>query len=188
MKTNRFLPGLVLFIVLVLATGPAQAHKVNIFAYSEGDIIFTESYFPDGRKVQGGKIEVYDKNGAKLIEGVTNKEGAFNFKTPKKEDLKIVLIATLGHKNSFLIRAEEIETVAAQDKTGTPAVESPPQKANHDGSPQASVVESSKSSTRKPRQHMEPPKESNVLAILAGLGFIFGLSYLMLHFTKKDKS
>jgi len=99
-------------ITLVLAVswvGAALAHKVNIFAYVEGDTVYTESYFPDGQKVEGGKIEVYDSQGNKLLEGKTDSEGQFSFKVPKRDDLKIVLIATMGHKNSFLLKKEELE-------------------------------------------------------------------------------
>ena len=192
MQIDRFFPGLVLGVMLVLAAGPARAHKVNIFAYSEGDTIFTESYFPDGRKVQGGKVEVYDSAGAKLLEGVTDKEGIFNFKTPKKDDFKIVLIATMGHKNSFLIGADEIEAVASGNQSSPPAVVSNPTKEiardeaiqKEIDPTQAEVTE--ESSKKKNRRRMEPPKESNAVAILAGLGFIFGLTSLVLHFTKKD--
>jgi nickel transport protein len=81
--------GVVGISILFMST-LAWAHKVNVFAYSEGNTIFTESYFPDGRKVQGGKIEVYDSAGAKLLEGTNDEKGVFNFKPPKKDDLKIV--------------------------------------------------------------------------------------------------
>ena len=44
----------------------AFTHKVNIFAYVEGDTVYTESYFSDGKKVEGGVVEVYDSEGNKL--------------------------------------------------------------------------------------------------------------------------
>ncbi len=97
-----------LFVVLS-ATGPALAHKVNLFAYAEGGTIFTESYFPDGRAVEKGMVLVYDSSDKRLLKGVTDTEGVFNFAIPKVDDLKIVIDAGMGHKNSFTLKKAEVE-------------------------------------------------------------------------------
>jgi nickel transport protein len=93
---------------LVLAV-PAMAHKVNIFAYVEGGVVYTESYFPDGKMVENGSIEVLDASGNTLLEGKTDENGLFSFPLPeKKEDLTIVINATMGHKNSYLLQKSEM--------------------------------------------------------------------------------
>jgi nickel transport protein len=97
-----------LFVVLS-ATGPALAHKVNLFAYAQGGTIFTESYFPDGRAVEGGKVLVFDSKDTLLLEGVTDTQGLFDFEIPKGDDLKIVIDAGMGHKNSFTLKKAEVE-------------------------------------------------------------------------------
>jgi nickel transport protein len=100
---------LVLGVALLgLHTGQAWAHKVNVFAYVEDGKVFTESYFPDGRKVEGGTIEVRDAGGAKLLEGKTDNQGLYSFPLPKKEDLTITLDASMGHKNSFVLKKSEM--------------------------------------------------------------------------------
>ena len=99
------------------------AHKVNIFAYVEGDLVYTESYFPDGHKVERGTIEVYDSRKNKLLTGVTDKKGIFNFRPPKKDDLKIVIIAGMGHKNSYLLSADELPDTMFAEKSHPPLVE-----------------------------------------------------------------
>ena len=91
-----------------LAASQAWAHKVNLFAYVEGGTVYTESYFPDGKKVEGGAIEVLDASGKKVLEGKTDAQGTFNFPLPKKEDLTIMLDATMGHKNSFILKKSEM--------------------------------------------------------------------------------
>ncbi|TYO99188.1 nickel transport protein [Geothermobacter ehrlichii] len=96
-------------LLVLLFAGNALAHKVNLFAYVENGKIFTESYFPDGRPVEGGKVLVYDSNGKQLLAGTTNKEGFFNFAIPKVDDLKIVIEATMGHRNSFRLKKTEVE-------------------------------------------------------------------------------
>jgi len=107
MKTLNCL--LVMAFVSLLFSGTALAHKVNLFAYVEGGKIYTESYFPDGRPVKGGKVLVYDSEDNLLLEGVTDKEGLFNFDIPKVDDLNIVIEATMGHKNSFKLKETEVE-------------------------------------------------------------------------------
>jgi len=82
----------------------AFAHKVNIYAYVEGDSVYTESYFPDGKKVQNGKIQVYDETGQLLLEGTTDINGQFTFSCPLKNKLNIVLNASMGHRDEFVLR------------------------------------------------------------------------------------
>ena len=107
LKNVGFLAG-VMVVFLGIAV-PAMAHKVNIFAYVEKGVVFTESYFPDGKKVEEGIVEVLDGSGKKLLEGKTDKEGLFSFPLPaKKEDLTIVLNASMGHKNSFVLKKSEM--------------------------------------------------------------------------------
>ena len=101
---------------LLVVSPSAFAHKVNIFAYVEGDTVYTESYFPDGKKVKGGIIEIYDSQGKKLLEGITDEEGLFNFNLPKKDNLKIIINASLGHRNSCILSIEN-PTRLEQKKT-----------------------------------------------------------------------
>lgn len=101
---RAILPVLLLFSL----AAPALAHKVNVFAYVEGETVYTESYFPDGRPVAEGRIEVLDAEGKKLLEGVTDKEGLFSFELPAKEDLTIVINASMGHKNSYHLKKSEM--------------------------------------------------------------------------------
>lgn len=92
----------------ILLAVPAYAHKVNIFAYVENGKIYTESYFPDGKKVEGGSIEVLDSQNQKIAEGKTDKEGKFSLPIPKKDDLTIVIDASMGHKNTFKLKKSEL--------------------------------------------------------------------------------
>jgi len=96
------------FWAAIAISSTALAHKVNIFAYVDNGVVYTESYFPDGRAVENGAIEVYDSQGHKLLEGVSDKEGLFSFKVPQKDDLTIVINASMGHKNNFILKKEEI--------------------------------------------------------------------------------
>jgi nickel transport protein len=101
------------FLLLVccglILTTAASAHKVNIFAYAESGVIHTESYFPDGRGVENGRVLVYDSQKNLLLEGKTDREGLFSFDIPKVDDLTIVIDASMGHRNSFELSRDEVE-------------------------------------------------------------------------------
>jgi len=107
MKTGRYLP--VFFLAISFFAGNALAHRVNLFAYIEGGKIYTESYFPDGKPVAGGKLSVYDSQGNLLLAGKTDKAGMFNFAVPKVDDLTIVIEASMGHKNHYKLKKNEVE-------------------------------------------------------------------------------
>jgi nickel transport protein len=96
-------------VVILLLSGPALAHKVNLFAYAEGGKIYTESYFPDGKPVEGGKVLVYDSQDQLVLEGVTDNDGLFSFDIPKIDDFNIVINASMGHRNSFKLKKSEVE-------------------------------------------------------------------------------
>ena len=110
MKTTK-LPALFFgaFLALLLLAHPAMAHKVNIFAYAEDGTIYTESYFPDGLPVKFGSIEVFDSTGKKVHEGKTDAEGKYEFPVPVHDDLTIKINASMGHKNSFILKKDEID-------------------------------------------------------------------------------
>lgn len=87
---------------------PASAHRVNVFAWVEGDTVTVEAKFPGGKNIRGGKIIVLDAQGNELISGLTDDEGEFSFKVPKRTDLKIILNAGQGHQAEWSIGSSEI--------------------------------------------------------------------------------
>ncbi|MBN1872031.1 MAG: hypothetical protein JW800_05600 [Candidatus Omnitrophica bacterium] len=105
MKQTIFVTVIVCLTLMVLSPS-ALAHKVNIYAYVEGDTVFTESYFPDGKKVQNGKVTVCDGSGRLLYEGVTDANGRFNFESPQQHVLKIVLEASMGHRDEYILKLD----------------------------------------------------------------------------------
>lgn len=92
-----------LFIVPVVG-----AHKVTIFAWAEGETVYTQSKFSGGKMVKNGTVEVFDGDGTLLLDGRTNDIGEFSFKAPKIADLSIVLTAGMGHQNKWTLYAAEL--------------------------------------------------------------------------------
>ena len=89
------------------------AHRVNLFAWVEGDTVYVESTFSGGRDVKAGQITVTDPQGTEIFRGTTDENGKISFKAPKKVELKIVLLAGPAHRAEWTIAAREIEMPAA---------------------------------------------------------------------------
>jgi len=120
--------GTVIIAVFALTTfwwSSALAHRVTLFAWVEGDTVYTESKFSGGRRPQNATIEVHDDEGNLLLDGKTDGEGRFSFKVPRTATLKISLRAGMGHGSSWTLPKKEIEAAVASGHadTGIPAAE-----------------------------------------------------------------
>lgn len=117
---SPILPALLstLFLLFTLALPhAAQAHRVNIFAWTEGDQVVAECGFNGGSKVKQGQVVVYDAaTGAKLQEGRTDDQGVYRFPVPaagKAHGLRIVVKAGEGHQNEWMMDAAELAAIQA---------------------------------------------------------------------------
>ena len=205
----RWIKGiLVLFVFAVsyfFAVNAACAHKAIIFAWVEGDTIYTESKFSGGKKVKKGDIIVYDLQGNRLVEGKTNEQGEFSFKIPKKTTLKIVIQAGTGHRGEWTLPVEEMGEVTSQQsvqaetrKTGEPASvktekQTPPVSASK-LSPDDIQLAVEKALDKKLKPVMKKLAESQqrgptVNDILGGIGYILGLVGIAgyFHYRRKIK-
>lgn len=99
---------LVLMLILMFSGSAAWAHKVNIFAYVDAGTVYTESYFPDGRPVINGIIEVRAEKGIIVLEGKTDDHGLFSFPLKKKQPLTITIKASMGHTNSYILEQSDM--------------------------------------------------------------------------------
>ncbi len=111
----------ILLVSFLLSPVPATAHKVNLFAWVDGERIYTQSKFSGGRKAKKAAIEVYDPRGNKLLEGQTDDKGEFSFEIPQKCELKVVLRAGMGHRAEWIIPLEEIAPGMSSQPSSDPA-------------------------------------------------------------------
>jgi len=188
-RDSAFLPISALTILGVCLWGaPALAHRVNIFAYVEGDSVYTESYFNDGRKAVGSRIVVYDNVDTQLLEGVTDEEGLFAFRIPKMEDLKIVLVASMGHRNEYELSRSELDGEEAESKGPTERTPTDESRvmAQVDEDRMARLIDQSlerrlaplvATMTRMQRAQEEP----DLRDIIGGIGYIVGLAGLVMY-------
>lgn len=182
------------FLALLLLIPPSVvfAHKVNIFAYQEADTVYTESYFSDGTKVKDGIVEVYDRQGTKLLEGKTDENGEFDFKLLKKDDLKIVLLTSLGHKNSYTLSADELAGIIVTEKAQQPELkEFKAKEATPVDLEQIKrIIDTSLDEKLKPiMRELAKAQQKGVsfTQVIGGIGYIFGLMGIILYFLSKKK-
>ena len=64
-----------LTLVFMALAPSALAHKVNVFAWVEGDTVHVEGYFAGNKKAQDSLVEVFDRTGEKLLDGRTDQQG-----------------------------------------------------------------------------------------------------------------
>jgi nickel transport protein len=110
----------IVLLAICAVVSPADAHKVNIFAYAQNGKINAEGYFVDGTKCQNSVIEVIDnKTGQKMLEGRTDDNGQYSFDIPRAVAIKLILRAGTGHQNEFVLSEEEVRGAmpAAKKKT-----------------------------------------------------------------------
>jgi nickel transport protein len=181
--------------LIAFLTLPSQvwAHKVNVFAWVEGDMVFVEGYYPGGKRAQNSLVEVFNSRGVKLLEGRTNQKGDFSFKIPAKEDLRIVLTAGMGHKNDFTITAGDLGGSESSSQEPEPEVSD---KIAASSSTDVDMGQLKVMIDQALDRKLEPViklirstrKEGpGVTEIIGGIGYIFGLFGLLMYFKSRKE-
>lgn len=178
-------------VILILKSSPALAHKINIFAWVEGQTVFTESYFTGGKLIEGGLVKVFDPAGQKLLEGRTDQKGELSFRLPQKTDLLLVLTDSMGHKNDFTLKVETPVEVNRAEETGDIRIEKSPDTVTMDMRQLRAIIEETIDLRLKPiyrsladAKRREGPSLTNVIG---GVGFIIGIMGLILYVRSSKK-
>ena len=101
-------------LVLLSLPPAAWAHRLNVFAFVDGNEIQVESSFSRGNPARQGKVEVSDAaTNAALVTGVTGEDGVFRFPMPdgvrnRGHDLIVRVNAGEGHQGEWRIPAAEL--------------------------------------------------------------------------------
>lgn len=197
----RILTILFLFSISVLLPLTANAHKLRIFAWPEGDIIYGETAFSGNRKPKNAEITVQDTaSHTILLTTRTDEQGKFNFTVPQKAvvehlDLLLVVNAGEGHRGEWPMPAAEYLTL-----TSTPKIagvkESTPTVAKNAPSPPGDtanavfideqllrrIVDEELEKKLTPlRRILAESKDSSpgLRDILGGIGYILGLAGIL---------
>lgn len=149
-----------LALLAALLPAPVQAHRINIFAWLEGDSVMVECGFNRSSPVRSGLITVFDgANGKELLQGHTDDKGHFSFPVPPAaragHGLRIQIAAGEGHRNEWIMDASEFSGADA------PAA-SPMEKAEGAGGAQGAAAPSAPAQTQAGR----PATADDVRAIV----------------------
>lgn len=190
-----------MIFLVTFSAAPAFAHKVTIFAWVEGDTIYTQSKFSKGRKAKGALVTVFDMEGNRLLEGTTDEKGEFSFKIPKKTSLKVVLKASMGHMAEWKMPVEEI-TAAQSSQNTTPEAgvitdtTSPSNRVPTFGPTCVQREEIRRLIDESLDQKLRPiismladsqDQEPGISEVMGGIGYIFGLAGVALYFANRQK-
>ena len=195
-----------LLLVLFISFGfipNTYAHKVMMFVYPEGDKVFVEGYFADGKKPKKSEVMVYDNGGKVLFSGLTDDEGKLSFKIPRKTDLRITLNAGMGHKTEYTLPASELGG-SAESKAGDKMVAmdqvAPSEKGRDSQISQLDeaqikaivekAVDRAVGEAIKPlvRSFTEMTQKNSLTTVVGGIGYIFGLMGVALYFKSRKGS
>ncbi len=196
MKNKLYFILIFIFLIIIIMDVSVFAHKVNIFAYVEGGKIYTESYFNDGKKCVDSKIEVFDNQENKLLEGLTDEEGIFCFEAPPEDvingDLKLVLTASMGHRAEYTIPANELRGVAGltQEKSEESVSKVSPEISSFDLKEIQSLIEVALDEKLKPMmREIKKSQEDRIspTEIIGGIGYIIGIFGIIAYFLSRKK-
>lgn len=95
---NRIFLLAILALFFLVNARTAHAHRVNLFAWQEGDAVNAQAYWANGKKASGASLQVLDQAGAVLFRGRTDSAGMCIFKVPGPGKFRIVLNAGMGHR------------------------------------------------------------------------------------------
>lgn len=182
----------------------SSAHKVNIFAYVDGNTVVTDSGYSRSKRVHDGTVEVYDAaTGTMLLSGPTDDNGKFDFEIPaqaraNRMDLRLLLKAGTGHQAEWTVKFDEF---------GAAKGPFAPQPADH-GHMAVAVSDAGKDGAGPQvamdtaaveavvRRELEPVKRMladlsqsgpGVTEIIGGIGYILGL-FGLVAYMKSRKS
>ena len=182
---------LTLIICLLMPAAPAQSHRANVFAWVENSSVIGEASFAGGRPAVNSRIAVlHGPGGKEILSTKTDDSGKFSFEIPanvRKDggDLEIVLEAGMGHRDSWVIKAEEYGAVQP-DQDERLKAQSAPSKTSESAvtCADAEKIEELAASVKALSGQVGEISETlarrsesgpGLTEIVAGIGYIFGL-------------
>ena len=188
-------------LLFLFCISPAEAHKVTVFAWVEGDQVFCESKLSGGKRVAAGEITVYDAGGNVLLKGKTSDQGAFSFKLPQAPPLTIELNAGMGHQASWTIQPDdvdeaafpatdnpEIDIAAPEAASKVPCADSP---GKPDTAELETVIEKVLDKKLKPLMRLladTQQKNPSLTDIIGGIGYIMGIVGIIAYFKSRQNN
>jgi nickel transport protein len=158
--------------LLLLATLPAAAHKLKLFAQAEGSDVVGTAYFAGGGKAAGVEGWITAPDGAVAGRFQTDAEGGFRIAVTRRQDYVVAVDSTDGHAASTLVAAADLSPALPEGQVRPPD----PSPALPRSNDNAALEEALARQLRPLRQQIDTLESRTRLAdIIGGIGFIFGL-------------
>ena len=183
---------ILLFLIMVSFSA---AHRVNVFAYTEGNYVVCECFYNDGNPVKTQPVQISTADGRTLTEGKTDKEGIFKFLPSVLEDLVITVDAGMGHIAKTTIAREDLPQPEPKITTQKSSPAKPiknPQASEEKSLTEEQVreiVERVVEEKIHPLVHLiqKQQQKQSLIAIIGGIGYIFGIFGLIVFFKSRKK-
>ena len=172
---------LLLPLLLALAfAGPAQAHKLKVFATVEGGEVTGYAFFIGGGRAAGAVWTAKDPAGTALASGTTDGEGRFAFPVPQPPvDATVTVDTREGHVAAAILPASRFGGAAAP----LPPVDGPAPAVEAEGEARlAALVEAAVQRQVTPlMERIEQMDDRLRLAdVMSGIFLILGLAGMAL--------
>ena len=185
---------LLLVLIVTFASSSGFCHRVNIFCYVNGDKIECSSKFTPGGPVKNGEVIVKSvQTGELLLKTKTDEKGQVSFKIPDKAlknnwDLKIICNAEMGHRNFWIIKADEIAP-ARQTKEESQTLKTSEEETKAISKRElesviSEVMARQLAPIKKDLAELKQPRIS-LQDVIAGLGYIFGIAGIVMYFLQR---
>lgn len=183
-------------VLILFSAVSAQAHRVTVFAWVEGDMVHTESRFGGGKPVVNGKIQVFDVQSKQiLLEGTTDEQGNFSFQAPEKTRMRIELHAGTGHQNHWIVKETEFGISLSEGPMETSRSAESASVSQETGGTEPpirgvleKVLDEKLAPVKRQLAELQQP-QITLEDVLGGIGYIFGLVGvgMYFHYRKKER-
>ncbi len=114
-KTNLIC--LVFITLFLFLPAVSHAHRVNVFAWFNGEKVVGKAYYSNGRPAEHAKIEIIGTRTGSRLSCITDEKGGFSFKPPGKDTYRLILHAGQGHRATTLVNVRIDEQTKNQDNS-----------------------------------------------------------------------
>jgi nickel transport protein len=111
LRATRLLRWIALIALLWIGScvvSPAWAHRLQVFAAANGELIEGSAYFAGGAPASGVDVLIEDANGDLLAELSPAADGSFHYRTTAPVEHVVVARSGDGHRAEWVVRAAEL--------------------------------------------------------------------------------
>jgi len=200
-------------MVFLAAPGVAAAHRMNVFAQTEGKSIRGEAYFRGGTPAKNVEVKILGPRGEVLGKTITDDQGEFRHEVRVRCDHRIQVETADGHGGEYQIKADELPsdlplpgnrdtagdaaargaTSGSEPDSATSLPAAPPATGDlsesvtgADGTFGPKIDALGQQIRQLQRQVEEYEQRTRLRDVLGGIGFILGLAGIAFYFLGRN--